>query len=108
MDDVLKTYNKAQEDLFNHVGFVEDWVMCPIEDNTGFFWKLFDDSVVYAETAEAMEDEEAGHYYCDEIYKQRFYDKWVYEGEKYTMIMCDPRVDGVQWFRFFDNSKKVN
>jgi len=101
---VFKNYMEAKQKLFDHVGFVPDWVEFPIEDNTEMFWYVTDDEVTYAKE---MEHFETGECYTDEIYRQRFYSKHVYEGEEYTMIFCDPHVDGCKWFRVFNNSNKV-
>lgn len=109
--NVITKYNKALQDLYKHVGFVEDWVVCPIDDQTDCFWSVDLDkngggSVKFAETMDKFNSD--GDYYLDDIYTQRFYDKWIYRGEKYTMIFCDPHVDGMKWFRVFDNSKCQN
>lgn len=104
--DLINNYNNALKELYNHVGFIEDWVVCPIDDCTEYFWDVDDDYLYYAKTQEKLEIKD-GDYYKDEIYKQSFYDKWVYEGEKYTMVFCDPHIDGVKWFRFLDNSKRL-
>jgi len=101
---LINDYNEALEKLYKHVGFVEDWVLCPIDDCTDKFWDVDEDTYTYADTEEQFEGD--GDYYQDEIYKQRFYKQWVYEGEQLTMVMCNPHVDGVCWFRFFDNKKR--
>lgn len=86
---IISNYNKALQDLYKHVGFKEDWVVCPIDDQTDCFWSVDVDkngggSVKFAETMEKFNSD--GDYYLDDIYTQRFYDKWVYRGEKYTMV----------------------
>lgn len=43
----------------------------------------------------------------DEIYTQRFYKKWIYRTEEFTLIFCDPHVDNCRWWRIFDNKKEV-
>lgn len=98
-------YNFAKLSLYNHVGFVEDWVVCPIDDCTNYYWGVDEDCCIYAETIEQFKSE--GDYYKDDIYKQCHYSKWVYEGKDFTMVMCNPNVDGVRWFRFFDNKKRL-
>lgn len=104
--NLIENYNAALEELYNHVGFTEDWVVCPIDDKTEMFWDVDDQTVRYADSKEEFE-EESGNYYSDEIYKQRFYSKWVYEGTEFTMIFCYPGVDGMTYFRIFDNSKRM-
>jgi hypothetical protein len=104
--DVMEEYNKAKEALYEHVGgFVEDYVVCPIDDCTEAFWDYNSAIVRFADTKELFFS--SGKYMQDDIYTQRFYNQWVYEGEKYTMIFCNPGVDGMKWFRIFDNSKRI-
>lgn len=103
--DLIKNYNEALQALYDHVGFEEDWVVCPIDDCTDKFWQLLGQSVKFADSMEQFNSD--GDFYRDDIYTQRFYSKHVYEGEKYTMIFCDPHVDGMKWFRVFDNEKCV-
>lgn len=35
------------------------------------------------------------------------HNKWIYRGEKLTMIIVDTQVDGNQFFAFYDNNKEV-
>lgn len=105
--ELIENYNNALQEIYDHVGFVENWVIAPIDDNTNRYWGVDEDTVYYADSIEEFESEH-GNYYEDEIYKQRFYDKWIYEGEDFTMIFCNPIVDGMKWFRIFDNTKKLN
>lgn len=106
--NLMQNYNKALQDLYDHVGFKEDWVVCPIDDCTDKYWYVNEDwkEVHYANTIRELKDQD-GNYYADNIYTQRFYRKWIYRGEDVTLIFCDPHVDGVQWFRIFDNDKMI-
>lgn len=102
---LIEDYQNSLQAIYDHVGFVEDWVICPIDDKTDVFWKVtLDDtlpvSVQWGPTVSEIE------MYSDEIYTQRFYDKHIYEGSELTMIFCDPHVDGMKWFRIFDNKKR--
>lgn len=72
-----------------------------------YFWKCDGDSVVYAKSTDEL-DSESGDYYSDDVYKQRFYRKHVFRGEDFTLIFCDPHVDGCKWFKVFYNSMEVN
>jgi hypothetical protein len=107
MTNILKKYEDALQALYDHVGFTEDYVVCPIDDCTDMYWFYDEESVTFHEDKETVLDEDGGNYYRDDIYTQRFYDKWVYVGEELTMIFCNPCVDGMKWFRVFDNSKKI-
>ena len=104
--NIAEKFFNAQKELFDHVGFTPDWVEYAIDDLTGYLWKTVDnESVIYADTQEKMDSD--GDYCQDEIYTQRFYSKWVYEGEEVTMIFCNPGVDGINWFKIFDNKKRI-
>ena len=105
MNKIMDNYNAAEKALYDHVGFVEGWVVCPIDDLTDSIWSTDGVTVKFAETIEKFESD--GDYYLDDVYTQCFYDKWIYEGAELTMIFCNPHTDGVQWFRVFDNAKRV-
>lgn len=100
---LIKNFNETLNKLYNHVGFVPDWVICPIDDCTDKFWYVDNDNCKYANTEEQFYSD--GDYYLDDIYKQCFYSKYVYKGKELTMVMCNPHDDGVCYFRFFDNKK---
>lgn len=105
---LIKKYNDALQAIYDHVGFVEDWVVYPIADETDSWWKLKQDeeTVLYSENKEDSE-EETGNHYEGEIYTQRFYQKHVYEGKDFTMIFVDTHTDGMKYFMLFDNSKRI-
>jgi hypothetical protein len=105
--DVIDNYNDALQSLYDAVGFVEDWAVLPIDDRTDMFWHVdeVDNCVRYAESMEVLDSD--GDYYENQIYKQRFYNKWIYRGEKLTMIMVDTNIDGNRFFAFYDNDKEV-
>ena len=106
MNDIIDNYFKAQQDLYDHVGFTEDWVIYPIASEINSYWYIDNGDVHYADSLEELETEE-GNYYNGEIYTQRFYKKHVYKGEKYTMIFVDTHTDCMKYFMFFDNLKEV-
>lgn len=108
--EIVNKYNESLHALYDHVGFKEDWVICPIDDCTEMYWDLFGDPAQEVHFAKTEEDlrRQGGDYYVDDIYTQRFYKKWVYEGKDFTMIFCDPHTDGMKWFRIFDNSKRIH
>lgn len=103
---LIKNYEEALQVIYDHVGFTEDWVVCPIDDQTDKFWNTDGEKVTYADSIEEFKEQD-GNYYTEEVYKQRFYNKWIYEGKDFTMIFCDPHVDHMNWFRIFDNAKRM-
>lgn len=87
--NIVENYQKALDAVYEHVGFKEDWVVCPLDDQTSCYWYVNADFVRYSETIE------------------KFFSDGDYEGADFTMIFCDPHTDGVQWFRLFDNKKRI-
>lgn len=108
---LLNDYNRTRQELFDYFGYVEDWVVIPIDDQTHQYWQLTGegrgDVVRFAETLNKLQDEAAGQYYENEIYTQRFLPKWVYRGADYTMVVVDTHTDGNKFLQIFDNSKEV-
>ena len=37
---LLDDYFKLQKEVYDYFGYVEDWVVIPLEDGTEYFWKL--------------------------------------------------------------------
>ena len=107
MNQLLKTFEIAKQDIYDHVGLEEDWVVCPLDDCTKYWWSLDepDKRVYFADKLDDLYNRE-GNYYMDDIYTQRFYSKWVYRGKDFTLVMCDPHTDGMKWWRIFDNTKE--
>ena len=103
--NLIEQYEAAREALYNHVGFVEDWVVYAIDDRTDMVRHEDGREVKYAENIEKFNSD--GDYYVDEIYTQRFYKKWVYRGDKLTMIFVDTHTDGNRFFAIYSNSKEV-
>ncbi len=101
---ILQKYNNSLKALYDHVGFTPDWVVYPIDDCTDSYWSTDGKHVKYAETIEKYNSD--GDFYRDIVYTQRFYKKHIYRGKIYTMIFCDPRVDGMIYFSVFDNKKE--
>lgn len=105
---LIKDYQKALDAIYEHVGLKEDWVVCPLEDCTEMYWAVDPEEKHFCRYAKTIEDfYSGGDYYEDDIYTQRFYSKWVYEGKDFTLVMCDPHVDGMKWWSLFDNKKRM-
>lgn len=103
---ILEDYLILQQEIYEYFGYVEDWVVFPIQDCRDYFWRLDSEEVIFHEEKENLDSD--GNYYSYEIYKQRFLKKWVYEGPEFTMIVSDTHVDGNKFLAIFDNSKKVD
>lgn len=108
--ELLNKYNDLEKQLHKYFGYVEDWVVIPMTDETENFWKLDQNEdgsgeIIYAETMDQMNSD--GDYYSGSIYTQRFLSKYVYRGEDYTMVAVDTHVDGNKFLMIFDNKKEL-
>jgi len=108
---ILNEYLEKQKELFDYFGYVEDWVAIPVDDATKYAW-LIDGGetngvVRFADTEENLNNYEAGEFYENSIWTQRFLPKWVYVGKDYTMICVDTHTDGNKFLQIFDNSKRL-
>lgn len=106
----MKTFNFALKELYNHVGFNENYTIYAIEDMTDSFWAIiqsgrYGESVRYADTMKQFKS--GGDYYEYEVCHQRFYNKWVYRGTELTMVIVNTHTDGNKFFAFFSNDKEV-
>lgn len=45
--------------------------------------------------------------YSGVLYTQRFYKKWVYVGDDYSMVFLDTQTDGMKYFAFFSNKNRL-
>jgi hypothetical protein len=105
---ILDDYLALQKQIFDYFGYVEDWRVIPIDDAREYYWFVDGEGpgrVGYADTEKELMFQD-GKYYEDEIYTQRHLKKWVYRGEEYTMICCDPHVDGNVFLRIFTNKNE--
>ena len=105
---LVTEYFNLQNKIFDYFGYKEDWCVIPLSDCTDMYWTLIGEGpgeLHYADTKQDLLDK-SGCYYVDSIYTQRFLKKWVYRGENYTMVCCDPHVDGNKFLRILDNEKE--
>lgn len=105
MINLVENYFKAKQAIYDHVGFEEDWVSCPLSDQTDFYWNVDldreEDQIIFSLSDITIrkyiaginvleyEEEELVYYACY-LFKQHFYDKWIYRGEKFTLIFYGP------------------
>ena len=78
---LLDDYMALREEVFKYFGYVEDYRVIPLDNCCDKIWRIVGGEgsggcVRYAESVETLNDEEAGNYYENEIYTQRFLPKW--------------------------------
>lgn len=106
----LDDYFSLQKNIYDYFGYVEDWVVIPLDDQRESYWHLDSDKdgptdVFYANTEEELSNKE-GEYFEASIYFQRFLPKWVYRGTDYTMVCADTHCDGNKFLMVFSNDKE--
>lgn len=104
---IIDDYFTLQKRIHKYFGYVEDWVVLPMEDSREFLWKLEREGpgvVRFALTKEVLDS--AGEYYEDQIYTQQFLPRWVYRAKELTMVCVDTQTDGNRFLRIFDNQKE--
>lgn len=107
MNSKIDAYFKLQNKIYKYFGYEENWVAIPIDDRREMYWSLVDDSVNYWKYKENTGKWTDGDGWSDKIYKQRFLDKWVYEGEEFTMVCVGTKTDGNKFLAIYDNSKRI-
>lgn len=103
--ELLDKYFKIQKEIYDYFKYTEDWVAIPINDCRRYFWFIKNNCVCFAQSKRELKNQ-AGNYYEDEIYMQRFLPKWVYTADDFTMICVDTHTDGNKFLSIFDNAKK--
>lgn len=109
-DEKLNTYFAMREAIFKDFGYIEDWRVLPLDDSREMFWKLDGTGpgeVTFAESIEALEEEDDERTYSNLIYTNCHLSKWVYEGKELTMICVDTQTDGNQFLQIFRNKNRV-
>lgn len=102
---MIDDYFNLQQKIYDHFGYEEDWVVIPMDDSRQYFWRLCDDSVEFADTEDELGNE-CGNYHVNDIYRQRFLPKFVYEADDMTMIVVDTHTDGNKFLQIFSNTMK--
>ncbi len=117
INDTVDTYNTALEAIFDHVGYVQDWKIIPLQDDREVYWKLVDNELKFSPNREALEywlaehDDEYGPYgdclYSNIVYRQRFLPKSVYRGQELTIVCADTQTDDNKILQLLNNLKEI-
>lgn len=113
INETIDAYEAARKEIFKHVGYVEDWVVLPLDDQRRRAWRIVGGDecgaggkVMYADTDADLDDPESKKLYSATVYTQRFLPRWVYRGAEVTLVVVDTHCDGNRFLMLFDNSKE--
>lgn len=110
MDALIDDYEVTLAEIHERFGYVENWRSIPIDldDKRECWWFLREDEVVFGDEKHPYDPQGIadGHCFINEIYKQRFLKKWVYETDTHTMICVDTHTDGNKFLQIFRNSNR--
>jgi len=110
--EILDQYFKLQKEIYDYFGYVEDWVVIPLDDERGSWWFLEQGAdgkgfVYHWRDREAVGTFTDSGGYKSVIYTQRFLPRWVYRGAEYTMICIDTQTDGNKFLTVFSNDREL-
>lgn len=111
---LLEQYFNLQKQIYDYFGYVEDWVVIPLDDQTNKYWMITGGDergaggyVTWSPEPFTIESLKKGdNIYGGPVYTQCFLPKWIWRVEKYTMISVDTQTDGNKFLMVFDNSKE--
>ena len=101
----LDDYFELQRQIFEHLGYTQDWRVLPLDDARECYWRLDGEGpgvVRFSEMEEKLNSD--GDYYENEIYTQWHLPKWVYRAADYTLVVVDTHTDGNKLLQVFDNA----
>ena len=112
--DSIDKYFELANQIHEHFGYVEDWKVIPMSNETEYYWMIIDNEdgrgICVRSDEPFTEDSIKGgnRIYSGSIYTQRFLNKYVYRSEDYTMAAIDTQTDGNKFLMIFDNEKECN
>jgi hypothetical protein len=104
MSDPFITYERARQDLFRAVGYDEDFGY-HISYNGDYLWTLAHKLVAFSQYKEELYEGE-GHYLFEENYHDDR-NRSVFRGERYTLVVSQPKTYGDPVYLFFDNRMEL-
>lgn len=108
INDIVDQYFSIQELIFDHVGYVEDWRILPLDDCREMYWRLYGEGpgTLRMSGSEGLLDNPLELYNECDIYTQRHLPKWVYRGPVLTLVVADTRVDGNKLLILLSNDRE--
>lgn len=116
---MINDYYKVLNSLYKDIDFREDWKVYPVRFEPDADWYFEENNVFFKFPEEEMGEEDEDRILNSypvweeedwteyEILKPcRFYEKVIYEGEKYTGVLVDTHEDGNVFLMIFLNQNK--
>lgn len=114
---MINEYYELLNALYKDIDFKEDWKVYPVRVEPNASWYIDGNTLYFLLSVEEVDendedrilphrvdDDNWGEY---EIMKPwRFYEKVIYEGEKYTGLLVDTHEDGNEFLMIFLNENK--
>jgi len=99
--ELMEAYDKALQDLCDHVGFVREWISRSIEDKTKLNWEVIHDWKL-------LEPYRILRISNKEISTDLIFDlTQLYSGENLTMILVRNRMEDYKFFAIFSNEMEI-
>lgn len=110
--DALDAFAAARKEIFEHVGYIEDWCVLPLDDSRDQWWHVDAREchhVKFSPNRDALvhwlKHDDYGPYgnvlYENVIYTNRHLPKWVYRGKDIVLVVADTQTDGNKNLQIF-------
>jgi len=100
LNKMLESYHKLRNDILTTFDYSEFDQGSPITDLRTNFWKLTDGDLLFSETEESLNIDEA-------LLIELYSDNLVHRGEKYTLVEGEYCGEGYVGYCIFDNELEV-
>lgn len=99
---LLKQYFEIENEIYEYFGFVQQWTIFPLSDETAHYWFVDNDKCYYNLEPFSEENIEDGRHSSGVVMK-----KGILAKDDYTMIAIDTLCDGNRYLGIFDNEKQL-
>lgn len=105
--ELLENYHSALEAIHDHIGFVEEWRVYPINDSSLYVWQIRNENVVFWDSLEQYNSMDLEDGLKEPYYSEIIINDQVFNGSIYTGIFIDTQTDGNKFLSIFKNSNKI-
>lgn len=106
--DNIEQIEKLTQEIFDHVGYVADWTVYPLDDKRDVFWWTDGQSIKFCTTKEKLlewlrYDDDSG-----ECYSNIVINRGVHRGAEITAVVADTMTDNNRFLMLLRNENEVN